>query len=66
MLFLGMLRCDRTHSGPHAASVRAFSDNAPGECRQPAVMQSLWKQCVCLNDLWCAGEMSAVLMRYCF
>ena len=28
MLFLRVLRCDETHSGPHAAGVRAFRDFA--------------------------------------
>ena len=66
MLPLGMLRCDRRHCGLHAAGVGAFSDCLLCECGQPADMQRLWKQYVRLSNLLCAGEMSAVLMRWCF
>ena len=61
-----MLRCDRRRCGLQATGVRALRDCMLCECGQPTVMQRLWNQCVCLNDLWCASEMSAVLMRYCF
>ena len=66
MLPPGMMRCDRGRCGLHVAGVGALSDCMLCECGQPTVMQRLWKQYVYLSDQWCAGEMSAVLMRYCF